>query len=68
MNDPEIEPDEDILVKDLITVRGRITDAYNHAISGRKISCEECCKSAIALVNEIISELRGAYDDECDDE
>ena len=29
MNDTEIEPDEDILVKDLITVRGRITDAYN---------------------------------------
>ena len=64
MNDTEIEPDEDILVKDLITVRGRITDAYNHAVSGRKINCEECCKSAITLVNEIINALRGEYDDE----
>ena len=64
MNGEEIEPDEDILVKDLITVRGRITEAYNHAIRGRKINCEECCKSAIALVNEIINALRREYDDE----
>ena len=64
MNETEIEPDEDILVKDLITVRGRITEAYNHAVRGRKINCEECCKSAITLVNEIINALRGEYDDE----
>ena len=64
MNDTEIEPDEDILVKDLITVRGRITDAYNHAIWGRKIDSAECCKSAIALVNAIMNALRGEYDDE----
>ena len=64
MNDTEIEPDEDILVKDLITVRGRITDAYNHAVSGLRINCEECCKSAITLINEIINALRGEYDDE----
>jgi len=64
MNDTEIERDEDILVKDLITVRGRIADAHNYAVKGQKINCEECCKSAIALVNDIINELRGEYDDE----
>ena len=64
MNDEEIERDEDILIKDLITIKGRINDALNYAQNGRKIDCEECCKSAVDLVSDIINELRGYYDDE----
>lgn len=64
MNEQEIERDEDLLVKDLIIIRGRIEDTINHIQRGRKIDAEERAKSARGLINEVLFELRGDYDDD----
>lgn len=64
MNDNQIESDEDLLVKDLITIRGRLEDCLAYIQAGRKIDAEERAKSARGLINEVLAELRGEYDDE----
>jgi len=64
MNEQEIERDEDLLIKDLITIRGRIEDCLMDIQRGRKIDAEQMAKSSINLVTEVLAELRGEYDHE----
>jgi len=64
MNEQEIESDEDLLIKDLITLRGRIEDCLMDIQRGRKIDAEQMAKSSINLVTEMLAELRGEYDHE----
>jgi len=64
MNEKEIESDEDLLIKDLITLRGRIEDCLVDIQRGRKIDAEQMAKSSINLVTEMLAELRGEYDHE----
>jgi len=64
MNEQEIESDEDLLIKDLITLRGRIEDCLVDIQRGRKIDAEQMAKSSINLVTEMLAELRGEYDHE----
>lgn len=64
MNEQEIESDEDLLIKDLITLRGRIEDCLVHIQRGRKIDAEQMAKSSINLVTEMLAEFMGEYDHE----
>jgi len=64
MNEQEIESDEDLLIKDLITLRGRIEDCLMDIQSGRKLDAEQMAKSSINLVTAMLAELRGEYDHE----
>jgi len=64
MNEQEIESDEDLLIKDLITLRGRIEDCLVDIQRGRKLDAEQMAKSSINLVTEMLAELRGEYDHE----
>jgi len=64
MNEQEIESDEDLLIKDLITLRGRIEDCLVDIQRGRKLDAEQMAKSSINLVTEMLAELKGEYDHE----
>jgi len=64
MNEQEIESDEDLLIKDLITLRGRIEDCLVDIQRGRKLDAEQMAKSSINLVTEMLAELGGEYDHE----
>jgi len=64
MNEQEIESDEDLLIKDLITLRGRIEDCLMDIQRGRKLDAQQKAKSSINLVTAMLAELRGEYDHE----